>query len=68
VVIQSDAKRELVARMPEGMGRGIVIVPHEGAYRCSWYGMSPEDVARTLYEMADKIAVERCKRIQFLGP
>jgi hypothetical protein len=64
-VIQSDAKRELLSRMPDNMGRGMVIVPHEGAYRCSWYGMSPEEAARTLYELADKIAVERCKPIRF---
>jgi hypothetical protein len=59
-------KQQLIDRIPDTVTHGIIVVPlGTGTFRCTWYGMSPGDVARALYEMADKIAVERCPPINF---
>jgi hypothetical protein len=51
---------DLLAKLPPNENIVIVIYPEHGCvYTCQWQGMSAENVARTLYAMADRVVNEK---------
>lgn len=51
---------KLLADMPDKEERVIVVYPEKAnEFVCRWVGMTPENVVRTLYAMADLVMKEK---------
>ena len=51
---------EIWGNIPPDADRIIVIYPCAGQQSaCRWFGMTPEGVAKTLYQMADGVVTQR---------
>lgn len=51
---------QILAAIPGDADRVIVIYPcADGQSACRWFGMSAEQVASTLYQMADGVVEQR---------
>ena len=59
--------RDRIAKIPEDANFALLLFPNgEGRLQLAYWGeLTPEDVARCLYEMADTMVKQRCKPIRF---
>lgn len=60
VVKDSTVRQQLIAGLPESMACAIVVFQQPDGMACQWYGLSPQQVVKTLHDMADLVLTRRC--------